>query len=218
MSIFSRFRDIINSNFNSMLDNAEDPEKLIRLMIGEMEETLIEIKATCARVIADSKRTERVMDDMKSRCDFWDEKAEMAVNKGKDDLAREALVEKRSYSQKYENLVHEHGELEAIINNYHSDIQKLEDKLGKAREKQRILIQRHIQARKKMCVQKEIRKMDSSEAILKFDRFENHIERMEAEADLINYGSHGNLEDKFNNLVLDDEIEAELSMLKEKSM
>ena len=99
MGIFTRFRDIVGSNINSMLDRAEDPEKLIKLMIQEMEDTLIELKTACAGVMAENKKVERQLQGLDKRVDYWESKAGLAVHKGRDDLAREALLEKRRYSQ-----------------------------------------------------------------------------------------------------------------------
>lgn len=214
MGIFTRFRDIITSNISSMLDKAEDPEKLIKLMIREMEDTLIEIKASCANTIANHKKTLRILDEIKDREDFWETKAQLAVKKERDDLARDALKEKRMYSQKAETIEVETNELETIVNQYKSDIQILEEKLKTAREKQRILVQRHRRAQGKKRAQEEIRRADSAEIVQKFDELENHIERMEAEADLINFGKPSSLEDEFENLVADDEIEEQLNKLK----
>ena len=94
MGIFTRFRDIVSSNINAMLDKAEDPEKLIKLMIREMEDTLVEIKTACAGVMASGKKIQRQLDGHRSRQSYWGGKAELAVEKGRDDLAREALMEK----------------------------------------------------------------------------------------------------------------------------
>ena len=150
MGIFTRFRDIVSSNINNMLDRAEDPEKMIKLMIREIEDTLVELKASCAGVMAETKKLQR----------------------------------------------------------------QLEEKLGKAREKQRLLVQRHIRASHKRQAQEEIRRMDHFETVAKFEEFENRIERMEAEADLVNYGRHGNLEAEFSMLDADEEIEKQLAALK----
>ncbi len=214
MGIFTRFRDIVGSNINAMLDNAEDPEKMIRLMIREMEDTLVEIKASCAGVIANSKKIRRQIADAQARENDWEEKAELAVKKGRDDLAREALIEKRRYTRVADSLDDESKELTALVDKYKDHIRQLEDKLRTAREKNRILVQRHIHARKKRRAQEEIRRVDSSEAILKFDKFENRIERMESDADLVNFGKKPTLEEKINDLLLDDEIEKELEALK----
>ena len=214
MGIFTRFRDIVSSNINAMLDKAEDPEKLIRLMIREMEDTLVEIKASCAGVMANSKKVQRQMEEAQSREKYWEEKAALAVNKGRDGLAREALVEKRRYAERVEALEQEQREHNALVEEYQDDIRQLEDKLGAAREKQRILVQRHIHANRKKRAQEEIRRMDSSEAILKFEELENRIERMEAEADLVNFGRKPTLEEDLDTLVVDEEIEKELQTLK----
>jgi phage shock protein A len=214
MGIFTRFRDIISSNINSMLDKAEDPEKLIRLMIREMEDTLVEMKASCAGVMAESKKVERQLDEVRSRAQYWEEKAELAVSKGRDDLAREALTEKRRYMDRSDSLEREQVEHHTLIQKYQDDILQLEEKLGAAREKQRMLVQRHIHATKKRRAQEEIRRMDSSEAIFKFEQLENRIERMEAEANLVNFGKKPVLEAELDSLLVDDEIEKDLQTLK----
>jgi phage shock protein A len=214
MGIFTRFRDIVSSNINAMLDKAEDPEKLIRLMIREMEDTLIEIKASCAGVMAGSKKAERQLDEVRSRITYWEEKAPLAVRKGRDDLAREALVEKRRSVERAVVLEQELTEHNAIIEAYQDDIRQLEDKLRSAKEKQRILVQRHIHANGKRRAQEDIRRMDSNEAMFKFEDLEGRIERMEAEADLVNYGARPTLEEELESLGMDEEIEKELEALK----
>jgi len=214
MGIFTRFRDIVSSNLNAMLDTAEDPEKLVKLMIREMEDTLVELKASCAGVMAGRKKLERRLGEINSREAYWEEKAALAVDKGRDDLAREALQEKRRFSGMTGALEQELLEHGAIIQQYQDDIRQLEDKLIKAREKQRMLVQRHIRARRKKRAQREIRRMDNFETIARFDDFENRIERMEAEADLVNYGRRTNLEEAFDKLLHDDDIEKELAELK----
>jgi phage shock protein A len=214
MGVFTRFRDIVSSNINAMLDKAEDPEKLIKLMIREMEDTLVEIKASCAGVMANSKKVQRQLDEVQSREKYWKERAELGVNKGRDDLAREALMERRRYSDRADALKKELTECDSLVEQYQDDIRQLEDKLGAAREKQRILVQRHIHANRKKRAQQEIRRMDSAEAIIKFEELENRIERMEAEADLVNFGRKPALEGELDNLVLDDVIEKELQSLK----
>ena len=214
MGIFTRFRDIISSNINAMLDKAEDPEKLIKLMIREMEDTLVEIKTACAAVMASSKKVQRQLDGHKARAQYWEEKAALAANKGRDDLAREALVEKRKFTRRTETFEHDLVEQNLLIEQYQDDIRQLEEKLKSARDKQRMLVQRHVHAQRKMQAQQEMRRIDSSETIMKFDEIENRIERMEAEADLVNYGKKTSLEDQIERLSVDDEIESELQALK----
>ena len=218
MGIFTRFRDIVGSNINSMLDRAEDPEKLIRMMIQEMEDTLIELKAACAGVMADSKRVEQQQTETARRIQYWDDNAKLAINKGREDLAREALVEKRRFVQRTGSLTGELAEHQALLDQYKDDIQQLEDKLKSAREKERLLTQRHIYATRKKRAQQEIRRMDNTDTIIKFEELENRIDHMEAEADLVNFGRKPNLAEELERLALDEEIEQELRSLKTPSM
>ena len=214
MGIFTRFRDIISSNINAMLDKAEDPEKLIRLMIREMEDTLVEIKTACAGVMAGSKKTARQLENLQARARYWEEKAELAVKMGRDDLAREALLEKRKFTQRTDSLENELTEHDLLIEQYHNDIRQLEEKLKSARDKQRLLVQRHIHAQRKIQAQKDIQRIDSTETLMKFDELENRIERMESEADLVNFGKTTSLEEELERLSVDEEIEKELKALK----
>jgi phage shock protein A len=214
MGIFTRFRDIVSSNINAMLDKAEDPEKLVKLIIREMEDTLIEIKASCAGVMAGSKKIQRQMDEVQSRIRYWEEKAPLAISKGRDDLAREALIEKRKYTDKAESLQRELTEHDTLIKEYQDDIRQLEEKLESARERQRFLVQRHIHASKKRQAQEDIRRANSNESFIKFDELENRIERMEAEADLVNFGANPSLQEELETLSMDEEIEKELRSLK----
>ena len=218
MGIFTRFRDIVGSNINSMLDRAEDPEKLIKLMIQEMEDTLIELKSACAGVMAESKKVERRLQAQEKRVDYWEDKANLAVNKGRDNLAREALLEKRRHSQRVESLANELSEHEALLGQYREDIRQLEEKLKNAREKERILVQRHIHAARKIRSQEEIRRIDSADAIFKFEEMEHRIDHMEAEADLVNFGRKPTLEDELERLSLDEEIEMDLKAIKAASI
>ena len=217
MSIFSRFRDIVNSNINSMLDQAEDPEKLVRLMIQEMEDTLIDLKASCAGAIAARKKVGRSFDEISARAANWENKALLAIQKGREELAREALLEKRRVSEGVASLEKETAGLDEVIRNYQTDITQLEEKLSSAREKQRVLVQRHIHAQHKTRAQEQIRRSETSDALLRYEQFEARVERMEAEADLVNYGRKPSLEEQFAQLERDEEIEKELAALKAAS-
>lgn len=215
MGIFTRVRDIINSNINSMLDKAEDPEKLVRMMIREMEDTLVEIKASCAQAIANKKRVQRQLEEVLDRAKEWGDKAQLAVNKGREDLAREALMEKRRYVERGESLTNEGVQFDEIVNRYQDDIVKLEEKLATARDKQRVLTQRHVRAQDKRRTEQNIRRIETSDAMMRFEQFENRIERMEADADLVNYGrKNPTLKEQFAQLETDEDIERELAALK----
>ena len=214
MGIFTRFRDIISSNINAMLDKAEDPEKLIKLIIREMEDTLIELKASCAGTMANCKKIQRQLDESEARESEWEKRAALAVQKGRDDLAREALLEKRQFVYRADRFKKELEEHNGLVAQYQGDIRQLEDKLSSAREKQRTLVQRQIHAKGKIRAQQEIRRMEGTDAVLRFEELEKRIERMEAEADLVNYAKKPDLETEFDKLMDDEALEDELNKLK----
>lgn len=214
MGIFTRYRDIVSANINAMLDRAEDPEKMIKMMIREMEDTLIELKSACAGVIAGRKKLQRRLDEISERQTLWAQRAQLAVEKGRDDLAREALQEKRRFTEISERLEHEISEHSGLINQYHEDVRALEAKLTSAKEKKRMLIERHRKARNKKRAQEDIRRMDSSETMARFEHLENRIERMEAEADMVNFGTTAGVAEQFDTLATDEEIEKELARMK----
>lgn len=217
MGIFTRVRDIISSNINSMLEKAEDPEKLIKLMIREMEDTLVEVKASCAGAMATKKKIQREADEVHKREADWGAKAQLAVDRGREDLAREALIEKRRFRERAESVERELGQCDALVEQYQKDIVQLEDKLASAREKQRVLVQRHVAAQKRRQAQENIRATDNADALARFENFEQRIERMEAEADLVNFGKKtASLEEEFAKLTGDEDIEKQLAELKAK--
>ncbi len=214
MGIFTRFKDIVSSNINAMLDKAEDPEKLIKLMIQEMEDTLVEMKASCANAMATKSKVERALADVQGRVDDWGDKARLAVSKGREDLAREALAEKRVFAEELEHLQKEISQLDGIVAKYQGDISQLEEKLGNARKKHQILLQRHTQAQKRHKAQSVLRKTSNTDAFARFDAFENRIERMEADAELVNAKARPSIEDEFAKLEGDESLEKELAALK----
>ena len=214
MGIFTRVRDIISSNINAMLDKAEDPEKLVKMMIREMEDTLIEIKANCASGMATKKKIKREIETVLDLAKSWDNKAQLAIDKGREDLAREALLEKRRHVERAEALEEELEQAKNLVTQCQSDIMQLEDKLGSAREKQRVLVQRHTNANTKKKAQQQIRRYDTSDALERFDNYQQRIDRMEADAELVNYGRKATLADEFKALETDTELEKELAALK----
>jgi len=216
MRIFTRVRDIISSNINSILDKAEDPEKMVRLMIQEMEDTLVEVRVSCAGVMAARKKVQRQLQECRDRAVRWEEKAELAISKGREDLAREALFEKRRYVEHADSLERELAQNDELIEQYQEDLRQLEEKLAAAREKQRILVQRHIHAVSKKRAQVEIRRAETTDAFRRFEDFENRIERMEADADLVNYGRKASLEESFKEREEDEEIEREMENLRSR--
>jgi phage shock protein A len=216
MGIFTRVRDIVGSNINAALDKAEDPDKLLRNMVREMEDTLVELKAACAGAMAASKKAERDKNCAMAQLDHWSDRAELAVERGRENLAREALHAKRHHTEQSESIQTEFDELEDLVAQYKGDIIQIEEKLGQARDRQRLLVRRHTHAIQKKRAQQEIRKFDTSQAFVRFDEFVQRIDRAEAEADLVNFGrgAHSSLEREFQKLQGDKEIEDELEALK----
>jgi len=218
MGIFTRMRDIVNANINTMLEKAEDPEKLIKLMVQEMEDTLVEIKASTAGAMATRKRIARQLDETRAAVQRWEDNAELAVRKGREDLAREALMEKRGQEEKIEALANELTDADAVVEQYKEDIRQLEEKLATAKEKHRMLVERHIHARRTKEARTRVRKADSADAVARFAAFENRIERMEAEADLVHASrQQRNLHDEIARLEGDERLEAELAALKART-
>jgi phage shock protein A len=217
MGVFNRFKDIVSSNISALLDGAEDPRKLIRLMVREMEETLVELKANCAGIMAERKALERERETVAEAGAKWHARAELAVAKGREDLAREALLEKTALLRRQDALDAEAAHLEALVDQAREDIARLEDKLASAREKQRLLEQRHARARSRTRAGQTLTRADSSDAMRRFDSFESRIERLESEAELAAPGRGANLEQEFALLEKDDIIEAELAELKGRS-
>lgn len=185
MGIFSRISDIVNANVNAMLDKAEDPEKMVKLMINEMEDTLIEVKSAAAEVVADRIRLQRMMKVENERSVDWDGKAALAIEKGREDLAREAL-ERRMASEKqvtvYENRL---AEVDGLAKQYQEDISRLEEKLESARVRQRTLIANHKSALNRRNVEEKIYRMETSGAFARFDTYEKRIDRFQAEAEIL---------------------------------
>lgn len=222
MGIFSRFRDIIHSNINAMLDRAEDPEKLIRLMIQEMEETLVELKADCARTMAQAAKSGRELAAVQERAAHWGEKAELAVDKGREDMAREALMEKRALETRADTLAEEQAAIAGMADAYREDIGRLEEKLASAKERQRTLLHRHMRATGKKRVREDLSRADSTEALLRFEEFESRIDRLEAEAELAGSASSirrpatedQSLEARFDRLAANEDVERELARIK----
>jgi phage shock protein A len=217
MGVFTRFCDIVTANLNAILDRAEDPEKMVRLMIQEMEDTLIEVKSACAGFMADQKRAERELGQVEVDAAGWDARARLAVEKGRDDLARAALAEKQRYTQKIASLRDVAERFRDLVVKTQSDIGQLEAKLNDAREKQRIIISRRAAAMNRFTTQSRIRQFDTSEAFVKFEAYENGIDRLEAQANLVDsFRPKESLRAQFADLEHSETVEQELDTLKKE--
>ena len=218
MGVFTRFKDIVGANINSLLDKAEDPEKMIRLMMQEMEDTMVELKSNCAEKMAVQKTLEREKSALEDMLKRWDGRAKLAVETGKDNLAREALHEKRTCQNQLDYLLKEQAHLEKIIAECRAHIVQLEEKLEQVSQKHRLLIQRGIHAQEKKRARETMSFATGAEAMRRFDDMETRIERMEAEADLAGTASarESELEKEFQRMETSSEVEDELAALKKK--
>lgn len=216
MSIFSRFTDIVNANLNSMLDKAEQPDKMIRLIIQEMEETLVEVRATAAKHIAEKKSLQRQIDSAEKRANNWQEKAELAMAKDREDLAKAALVEKHQASNKVEEFAKQMTEVDIYIQQIQQDSQRLQEKLAEAHKKQKALLLRQESACVRLKAKQTASVYDIEDAIAKFDRFEQKIEQVEAEIEAFDMTQNQDLDSQIDALAREDEIADELAELKKK--
>ncbi len=217
MGVFSRLGDIVNSNINAMLDKAEDPEKMIRLMIQEMEDTLVDLKSSCAAKMATRAEMLRDKDSLNSKVERWGERAVLAVERNRDDLAKEALLEKKQSVKQLEYAEKDLEHYGKLISECKSNITQLEQKLEEVTFKHKMLVQRSIHAVEKKRARNIMSNAGGAQATMRFGELENRIERMEADADLAGRNTDNNLEREFSKLESDNIINDELADLK-KSM
>jgi len=215
MGIFSRFTDIVNSNINSLLDKAEDPEKMVRLIIQEMEDTLVEVRSVSAKTIANKKDIARQVSKLEESEADWQAKAELAISKDREDLARAALVEKKKSADNASALRDELMLVEEQITKLQSEVLQLQEKLADAKNRQKSIIMRQKTASSRLEVK---RKLDSSkvdDAMFRFERYENRIDDLESQVDAYDLGKR-TLQDEFKDLESANKVDDELAALKSK--
>jgi phage shock protein A len=210
MGIFTRFSDIVNSNINAILDKAEDPEKIVRLMIQEMEDTLVEVRSAAARSIADKKDLNRKLESLESELQDWDEKAELALRKGREDLAKAALVEKSRVQSAADAVKADYAAVDEGLAKLNEDIARLEAKLQDAKTRQKALLARHKTANSRLAARKKIHdyKID--------DQYTRRIDDVEGRIEAYDLGLPKDLNHQFASLEAEESVQREFDELKRR--
>ena len=213
MSIFSRFTDIINSNINAILDKAEDPQKMVRLIIQEMEDTLVEVRSASAKTIATKKDIQMQIDKLQFQANDWSAKAELAITKDREDLARAALQERSKCNDTAIVLVKELDNIDTQLSKLQLETGQLQEKLADAKARQKTILLRQATATSRLDVKKTLDSSKVEDAMGRFEQYERKINDIEAQVDAYDLGKKS-LNDEFAELQADDKVEDELAALK----
>ena len=216
MGIFTRFSDIVNSNINAILDKAEDPEKIVRLMIQEMEDTLVEVRSAAARSIADKKDLNRKLEILDRDLGDWDERAELAIRKGREDLAKAALVEKSRVAAATDALKQDYVAIDEGLAKLNEDIARLEAKLEDAKARQKALIARHKTASSRLAARRKIYDYKIEDAMVRFEQYTRRIDDVEGRIEAYDLGLPKDLSHEFAGLEAEESVQKELEDLKRR--
>ena len=216
MGIFSRLQDIINSNINALLERAENPEKIIRLVIQEMEDTLVEVRTNAARIIADQKTLNRRIGRLREELSLWDERAALAVSRGREDLARAALTEKNDLQRVISRLEEEALAIEEQRRQLEEDIGRLQAKLSEAKARKKSLLTRTRTVNSRLRTRDRLRDRRLEEALAGFEYLERKMDVLEGRVEADDLGRDPSLDEEFAGLAADEEVERELAALKER--
>jgi len=216
MGIFSRFTDIVNSNINVILDKAEDPEKIIRLMIQEMEDTLVEVRSAAARTIADKKEISRKLAMLESDAQDWQDKAELALDKDREDLAKAALGEKAIAMKTADSLREQLAALREGLEKLNEDIASLEAKLADVKVRQKAILARHHTANNRLQLRKRLHDYRIDDALVRFESFERRMDHIEGHVESYDLGGKRDLAQEISDLESEDAVARDLQALKNK--
>jgi phage shock protein A len=214
MGIFSRLTDIINSNLNSILDRAEDPEKLIRLVIQEMEDTLVEVRSSTVRTIAERKEIERKLSQLNRDLEEWQRKAELALSRDREDLAKGALVAKSKIAEQIDVLQHQLVHIEEALAKSSEDISRLQEKLTDAKKREKAIVLRHKSAASRLKVNTQIHDDRINDAFARFEQVERNLDELEGRAESMDIGRKRTLAEEFSDFEASTKVEQELADLK----
>jgi len=214
MGIFSRLTDIVNSNLNSILDRAEDPEKLIRLVIQEMEDTLVEVRSSTVRTIAERKEIERKLNQLGREMEEWQRKAELALSRDRDDLAKGALVAKSKIAEQIDVLEHQLVHIEEALAKSSEDISRLQEKLTDAKKREKAIVLRHKSAATRLKVNTQLHDDRINDAFARFEQVERNLDELEGRAESMDIGRRKTLAEEFSDFEASTKVEQELADLK----
>ncbi len=216
MGIFSRLSDIVNANLNALLDRAEDPEKMAKLMIQEMEDTLVEVRSAAVKNISEKKEIQRRLEQLAAAEADWGQKAEFAIGKGRDDLAKGALLAKRKLAESADSLRGELAAVDEALTRHDEDLARLQSKLQEAKAKQKALLIRLNAAQKRVQVRRTLADGRVDDALARYETLHRKIDELEGRAEVYDMGQAKTLEQEFASLEAETGLDAELDALKEK--
>ncbi|MDQ2103849.1 phage shock protein PspA [Azospirillum isscasi] len=214
MSIFSRLTDIVQSNLNALLDRAEDPEKLIRLIIQEMEDTLVEVRSSTVKIIAERKEIERRIADLHRERDSWDRKAETALTHDREDLAKQALMAKSRAAEEADVLTNQLAQVEEALSKSNEDISRLQAKLTDAKNREKTLVARTKTAANRVRVRSTLHDERINDAFSRFEQVERNLDELEGRVEAYDVGRTKTLTEEIAELEADKKVQDELAALK----
>jgi phage shock protein A len=214
MGIFSRLADIVNSNINAILDRAEDPEKIIRLIVQEMEDTLVEVRSAAVRTIAERKELERRIDALGREHEEWQRRAELAVTRGREDLAKGALIAKTRLGEELAREQRQLAQLVEALDKENEDIAKLQAKLADARAREKALTLRHKSAASRIKLRTRLYDERITDAFARFEHVERALDEVEGRVESFELGRKPGLADELAGIEKDARVEQELAELK----
>src|SRR6266849_203419 len=214
MGIFSRLADIVNSNINAILDRAEDPEKIIRLIVQEMEDTLVEVRSAAVRTIAERKELERRVEALRREQEEWQRRAELAVTRGREDLAKGALIAKARVGEALAREESQLAQLAQALDKENEDIAKLQAKLADAKAREKVIAQRHKSAASRIKIRTRLYDERITDAFARFEQVERALDEMEGRVESFELGRKATLADELAGIEKDARVEEELAELK----
>ncbi|MDE1149169.1 MAG: phage shock protein PspA [Azospirillaceae bacterium] len=216
MGIFSRLSDIINSNLNAILDRAEEPEKIIRLVIQEMEDTLVEVRSAAVKTVAEKKEIERRLVELRREAEEWQRKAELALSKDREDLAKGALMARAKITESADSLTTDLARLDEVLAKTNDDVGQLQAKLQDAKTRERTIIARQKTATARLKVKTQLHDGRITDAFSRFEQIERNLDVLEGKSEVLDLGRKRSLADEIAELESNDKVESELQALKAK--